>query len=89
MHLSSEDKKKIFEQYGKTATNTGSPESQIALFTARINHITQHLKINKKDKSAELNLIKMVGKRRALLDYLTKNDVYRYRAIIKELELRK
>ncbi|MBI3234239.1 MAG: 30S ribosomal protein S15 [Bacteroidetes bacterium] len=89
MHLSSEDKKKIFEQYGKTATNTGSPESQIALFTNRINHITQHLKINKKDKSAELNLIKMVGKRRALLDYLTKTDIFRYRAIIKELELRK
>lgn len=89
MHLSSEDKKKIFEKYGNTATNTGGPESQIALFTNRINHITQHLKINKKDKSAELNLIKLVGKRRALLDYLNKNDVFRYRAIIKELELRK
>lgn len=89
MHLTSEDKKKIFEKYGKSAANTGGPESQIALFTNRINHITQHLKINKKDKSAELNLIKLVGKRRALLDYLNNNDVFRYRAIIKELDLRK
>lgn len=89
MHLSSDDKKKIFEQYGKSSTNTGSPESQIALFSSRITHITGHLKTNKKDKSAELNLIKMVGKRRALLDYLTKNDIFRYRAIIKELDLRK
>lgn len=89
MHLSSEDKKQIFEKYGKSATNTGSPESQIALFSNRISHITQHLKVNKKDKSAELNLIKLVGKRRALLDYLNKNDVFRYRAIIKELDLRK
>ncbi|MHB1278972.1 MAG: 30S ribosomal protein S15, partial [Bacteroidia bacterium] len=70
-------------------TNTGSAEGQIALFTHRINHITEHLKINKKDKSAELSLIKLVGKRRSLLDYLTKTDVFRYRAIIKELNLRK
>ena len=89
MHLSTEDKKKICEKYGKSATNTGGPESQIALFSNRISHITEHLKINKKDKSAELNLIKLVGKRRALLDYLNKNDVFRYRAIIKELDLRK
>lgn len=89
MHLSSDDKKKIFEQYGKAAVNTGSPESQIALFTNRINHITEHLKLNRKDKSAELSLVKLVGKRRSLLDYLTKKDIFRYRAIIKELQLRK
>ena len=89
MHLTSDDKKAIFEKHGKIATNTGSPESQIALFTTRINHISGHLKTNKKDKSAEMSLIKLVGKRRSLLDYLTHKDIFRYRAIIKELELRK
>jgi small subunit ribosomal protein S15 len=89
MHLTSEDKKAIFEKYGKSATNTGGAESQIALFTQRINHITGHLKGNKKDKSAELNLIKLVGKRRSLLDYLMRKDIFRYRAVIKELDLRK
>lgn len=89
MYLTTEKKQEIFTKYGKGATDTGSPESQIALFTNRINHLTGHLKENKKDHSAELNLIKLVGKRRALLDYLTKTDIFRYRAIIKELEIRK
>lgn len=89
MHLSIDEKKQLFAQYGKSETNTGSPESQIALFTARINYITGHLKVHKKDYSAELNLVKLVGKRRALLDYLAKNDIFRYRAIIKELDIRK
>jgi len=91
MHLTTQDKQEIFEKFGKAKTkvDTGSAESQIALFTERINHITEHLKINKKDHSAELSLIKMVGKRRALLNYLTRKDVFRYRAIIKELEIRK
>lgn len=91
MYLTTETKQGIFEKYGKakSKTDTGSAESQIALFTHRINHITGHLKINKKDFSAELSLVKLVGKRRALLDYLMKNDIFRYRAIIKELEIRK
>jgi small subunit ribosomal protein S15 len=89
MYLSSEVKAEIFTKFGKEAKNTGLSESQIALFTHRINHITGHLKANKKDKSAELSLIKLVGKRRALLDYLTKTDIFRYRAIIKELDIRK
>jgi small subunit ribosomal protein S15 len=91
MNLTTEKKQEIFEKYGiaKSKTDTGSAESQIALFTHRINHITEHLKQNKKDFSAETSLIKLVGKRRALLDYLMKNDIFRYRAIIKELDIRK
>ena len=89
MLVTAERKKEIFAKHGKTETNTGNPEGQIAMFTERIKHITEHLKENKKDKSAELSLIKMVGKRRSLLDYLTKKDVFRYRAIIKELDIRK
>jgi small subunit ribosomal protein S15 len=91
MNLTIEKKQEIFEKYGraKSTTDTGSAESQIALFTHRINHITDHLKNNKKDFSAELSLIKLVGKRRSLLDYLMKTDIFRYRAIIKELDIRK
>ena len=91
MNLTTEKKQEIFEKYGriKSKTDTGSAESQIALFTHRINEISEHLKINKKDFSAELSLVKLVGKRRSLLDYLVKNDIFRYRAIIKELEIRK
>lgn len=91
MHLTTVAKQKIFEKFGraKSTTDTGSAESQIALFTERINHITSHLKKNKKDFSAELSLVKLVGKRRSLLNYLQRKDVFRYRAIIKELEIRK
>ncbi|HYG14981.1 MAG TPA: 30S ribosomal protein S15 [Bacteroidia bacterium] len=89
MLVTSEVKKDIFKQHGGTETNTGGAEGQIALFTARIQHITEHLKANKQDHSAELSLIKLVGKRRALLDYLAKKDIFRYRAIIKELGIRK
>ena len=91
MNLTTEKKQEIFETHGriKSKTDTGSAESQIALFTHRINHISEHLKVNKKDFSAELSLVKLVGKRRSLLDYLTKKDVFRYRAIIKELDIRK
>jgi small subunit ribosomal protein S15 len=91
MNLTIEKKQEIFEKYGKAQSkaDTGSAESQIALFTHRINHITGHLKENKKDYSAETSLIKLVGKRRALLDYLMKTDIFRYRAIIKELDIRK
>jgi len=89
MYLTKEAKEKIFKKHGKDAKNTGSAEGQIALFTHRINHLTEHLKNNRKDYNTERSLVMLVGKRRALLDYLTKKDVLRYRAIIKELGLRK
>lgn len=89
MYLTKEIKQEIFEKYGKSNSDTGSPESQIALFSHRINHLTEHLKSNKKDYSTEHALVKMVGKRRRLLDYLKKNDIERYRAIIAQLGIRK
>ena len=89
MYLDSEKKKEIFGKYGKSNTDTGSPEAQIALFSYRISHLTEHLKSNKKDYSTERALIMLVGKRRRLLDYLKAKDIMRYRAIIKELGIRK
>ena len=91
MFLDSAKKKELFEKHGraKSATDTGSPESQIALFTVRISHLTEHLKANHKDYSTERALKMLVGKRRRLLDYLIKVDIERYRAIIKELGIRK
>jgi small subunit ribosomal protein S15 len=89
MYLTSETKKEIFKKFGNSETNTGSTEGQIALFTHRINHLTGHLKINKKDFNTERALIKLVGKRRSLLDYLIKIDIVKYRELIKELGIRK
>ncbi len=89
MYLTKEDKEKIFKKHGKDAKDTGSAEGQIALFTKRINHLTEHLKNNRKDYNTERSLVMLVGKRRSLLDYLTKKDILRYRAIVKELGLRK
>lgn len=91
MYLTSEKKQELFKEHGsaKLATDTGSAESQIALFTFRINHLTEHLKKNKKDFSTERALVMLVGKRRRMLDYLIKKDINRYRAIIKELGIRK
>jgi len=89
MYLTAESKKEIFGKYGKSNEDTGSPESQIALFSTRIRHLTEHLKSNKKDFSTQRALLKLVGKRRRLLDYLKKKDIERYRAIIKALDLRK
>ena len=89
MYITIKNKEDLFKKYGKDAKNTGSAEGQIALFTVRINHLTEHLKKNKKDYNTERALVKLVGKRRALLDYLTKKDILRYRAIVKELGLRK
>jgi small subunit ribosomal protein S15 len=89
MHLTKEEKQEIFAKYGKSNTDTGSPESQIALFTNRIAHLTEHLKKNRKDFSTEYALKKMVGKRRRLLDYLKAKDIEKYRALIKELGIRK
>ena len=89
MYLTKKIKEDLFKKHGKNAKNTGSAEGQISLFTFRINHLTDHLKKNKKDYNTERALVKLVGKRRALLDYLTKKDILRYRAIVKELGLRK
>ena len=89
MYLTKDTKENIFKKHGKSATDTGSAEGQIALFTHRINHLTDHLKRNRKDFNTERSLVKLVGKRRSLLDYLAKKDVLRYRAIVKELGLRK
>ncbi|MDX1907934.1 MAG: 30S ribosomal protein S15 [Bacteroidia bacterium] len=91
MYLYKELKQEIFEKYGfeKRAEDTGSSESQIALFTYRIQHLTEHLKQHKKDKSTQIGLQRLVGKRRKLLNYLMHTDVERYRAVIKELGIRK
>jgi small subunit ribosomal protein S15 len=89
MYLTKEKKTEIFKTHGQSETNTGSAEGQIALFTFRINHLTKHLQKNKKDFNTEKALVKLVGKRRSLLNYLTKTDITRYRAIIAELGLRK
>lgn len=89
MYLTSEVKKQVFKKYGGSEKNTGSAESQIALFTQRIDHLTNHLKNNKKDFGTQRSLLNLVGKRRALLDYLKKTDISRYRAIIKTLDIRK
>lgn len=89
MYLDSAKKAELFEKYGKSATDTGSPESQIALFTFRIAHLTGHLQKNKKDYSTQRALKMIIGKRRRMLDYLQKIDIERYRAIIKELGIRR
>ena len=89
MLLTAESKKEIFRKYGKDEKNSGSSEAQIAMFTERINHLTEHLKVQKKDFDTQRALIRLVGKRRALLDYLHKTEINRYRAIISELGIRK
>jgi small subunit ribosomal protein S15 len=89
MHLTSDKKKEIFAQYGESAVDTGSPEGQIAMFTQRISHLTEHLKENKKDRATRRSLVALVGKRRSLLEYLKENDIERYRAIVKNLGIRK
>lgn len=89
MYLTKETKQDFFKEYGKSEFDTGSPEGQIALFTHRIKHLTGHLKINKKDLATERALVRLVGKRRRLLDYLKEKDITRYREIIKKLGIRK
>ena len=91
MYLTPETKQELFKNHGrlKSETDTGSPESQIALFTHIIKLLTEHLKSNKKDHSSRLGLLKLVGKRRSLLDYLHHRNIERYRAILAELGLRK
>jgi small subunit ribosomal protein S15 len=91
MQLSTARKQELFSNHGfsKTKTDTGSPESQIALYTTRINEITEHLKVQKKDFSTQQGLIKLVGQRKRLLSYLQRTNIARYRAILAELDLRK
>ncbi len=89
MYLNKEKKEEIFKQYGGDAKNTGSTEGQIALFTLRINHLTEHLKQNKKDFGTQKALLDLVGKRRSLLDYYKNKDIVKYRELIKELGIRK
>ncbi|TVQ77218.1 MAG: 30S ribosomal protein S15 [Flavobacteriales bacterium] len=89
MYLTPEVKQQIFAEHGKGPEDTGTPEGQIALFTYRIGHLTEHLKKNRKDFNTERSLVLLVGKRRKLLNYLKDNDIERYRAIIAKLGLRK
>jgi len=89
MYINTEIKKEIFAKHGGSETNTGSTEAQIALFTFRIANLTEHLKRNRKDFVTQRSLQLLVGKRRSFLDYLKKNDISRYRAIVKELGLRR
>ncbi len=84
-----ERKQEIISTYRMSETDTGSPEVQIALLTERINHLNEHLKVNKKDHHSRRGLLKMVGKRRSLLNYLERTDIERYRAIVEKLGMRK
>ena len=89
MALTAEEKQEIIAKYATHEGDTGSPEVQVALLTARINHLTEHLKTNKHDNHSRRGLLKMVGKRRKMLDYLMAKDIERYRAIIAKLGIRK
>jgi small subunit ribosomal protein S15 len=89
MYLTTEKKQEFFEKFGKGKNDTGTAEGQIALFTYRISHLTEHLSKNKKDFNTQRALINLVGKRRKQLDYLKNIDIERYRAIVKELGLRR
>ncbi len=89
MYLTKEKKIEFFQEHGKSGKNTGLAESQIALFTYRINYLTDHLKVQRKDHSSRLGLLKLVGKRRRLLNYLHRNDIERYRSVIAKLNIRK
>ena len=88
-YLSPDKKQEIFGKYGKSNVDTGSAESQVALFSYRIAHLTEHLKKNHKDHNTQRALLRLVGKRRQVLDYLQSKDIERYRAIVKALNLRK
>jgi small subunit ribosomal protein S15 len=89
MNITTEEKKEIFTKFGKSEGDTGSPEAQVALFTERINRLTDHLRTHKKDFSTRLGLLKLVGKRRRLLNYIMKKDIEGYRKLIAELGIRK
>ena len=87
--MTAERKQEIIKTYQREANDTGSSEVQIALLSERISELTEHLKVHKKDNHSRRGLLKMIGKRRSLLNYLAKTDVERYRAIVEKLNLRK
>ena len=89
MYLDTKKKKTLIKKYGKSDKDTGQSESQIAIFTERINHLTDYLKESKKDKNTKRSLVLLVGKRRRMLEYLKKKDIERYRKLIQSLKLRK
>jgi small subunit ribosomal protein S15 len=89
MALTKERKQEITKNYGKNENDTGNTDVQVALLTDRINGLTEHLKINKKDHHTRYGLLKLVGQRRSLLDYLAREDVQHYRELIKKLNIRK
>ncbi|RPH91927.1 30S ribosomal protein S15 [candidate division KSB1 bacterium] len=89
MALTTTDRKPVIEKYARGEQDTGSPEVQVALLTQRINHLTEHLKIHKKDTHSRRGLMLLVGQRRRLLTYLTRKDVTRYRKLVEALELRR
>lgn len=89
MAITKEKKEEIIEKYGGSEENSGSTEAQIAIFTARINDLTDHLKEHKQDHASRRGLLKMVGKRRRLLNYLKKKDIETYRELISDLGIRK
>ena len=89
MPITTEHKKELVKKYGKNSSDTGAPEVQIAIITATLNSLSPHFETFKKDHHARLGLLKLVGKRRRLLDYLMKKDITRYRTIIQELDIRK
>ncbi|HNI43741.1 MAG TPA: 30S ribosomal protein S15 [Chitinophagales bacterium] len=88
-YLDSEAKKAIYSKFGGSATNTGSTDAQVAILTKRIQHLTKHLRSNKKDHATRLSLLKMVGQRRRFLEYIKHKDVLKYRALIAELGIRR
>ena len=89
MTLTAERKRELTERFGKSATDTGSTEVQIAMLTERINHLTEHLRTHRKDHHSRRGLLMLVGKRRRLLNYLQKKDLEGYRSLIRELGLRR
>lgn len=89
VYLTKEKIEEIFVKYGGSASNTGSTEGQIALFTYRIQSLSDHLKVNHKDHSTKRRLLQLVGKRRSLLNYLMRKDIMKYRSLIAELGIRK
>ena len=89
MRLTQDIKKEIIKKHGKTEKDTGSPETQVALFTEKINYLTQHLQATPKDVATQRSLINLVGKRRSLLTYLQRKDITRYRKILADLNIRK
>ena len=89
MPITTEQKKEIIKKYGKHSSDTGNPEVQIAIITANLNSLSPHLEVFKKDNHARMGLLKLVGKRRRLLEYLMRKDIARYRSLIQELDIRK